>query len=105
MFGPFWSLQSYYLTGATAAVGIAMINSFGNIAGFVSPYLIGAMSTATGDQFAGFYVIAGIMLVAAVVIFFTVNNAKLRAQEDKARQEADELTAAILREAGEAVSD
>lgn len=100
MFGPFWSLQTYYLTGATAAVGIALINSFGNVAGFVSPYLIGAMSTATGNQFAGFYVIAGIMLIAAVVIYFAIDNAKLRAQEDAAKNEADQLIEAIQREVG-----
>lgn len=98
MFGPFWSLQTYYLTGATAAVGIAMINSFGNIAGFVSPYLIGTMSTATGNQFAGFYVIAAIMLVAAVVVYFAINNQKLRAQETEAQRQADELIEAIERE-------
>lgn len=96
MFGPFWSLQTYYLTGATAAVGIALINSFGNVAGFASPYLIGAMSEATGNQFAGFYVIAGIMLVAAVILFFAVNNQKLRAQEDQAKADADRLMAQIL---------
>lgn len=98
MFGPFWSLQSYYLTGATAAVGIALINSFGNVAGFVSPYLIGAMSTATGNQFAGFYVIAAIMLVAAAVIFVAINNEKLRAQEDRAKADADALMAEIQRQ-------
>lgn len=84
LFGPFWSLQSYFLTGASAAVGIALINSFGNLAGFASPYLIGAMSEATGNKFAGFYVIAGLMLVAVVVLFASVNNAKLREQEDRA---------------------
>jgi ACS family tartrate transporter-like MFS transporter len=104
MFGPFWSLQTYYLTGATAAVGIALINSFGNVAGFASPYLIGAMADATGDQFAGFYVIAVIMLAAAVVLFFSVNNKKLRAQEDKAKIEADALMEAILAEQAAAQS-
>lgn len=93
LFGPFWSLQSYFLTGATAAVGIALINSFGNLAGFASPYLIGLMSDVTGDQFAGFYVIAVMMLVAAGVLFVSVKNNQLRAQEDAAiaRTEAQTL--------------
>ncbi|MGC3953252.1 MAG: MFS transporter [Propionicimonas sp.] len=94
LFGPFWSLQTYFLTGATAAVGIALINSFGNLAGFVSPYLIGLMSDLTGNQFAGFYVIAALMLVAAVVLYLSVNNQKLREQEDKAIAEAENLLAA-----------
>lgn len=88
LFGPFWSLQTYFLTGATAAVGIALINSFGNLAGFVSPYLIGVMSDLTGDQFAGFYVIAVMMVIAAIVLFISVNNEKLRHQEDLANAEA-----------------
>lgn len=89
LFGPFWSLQTYYLSGAAAAIGIALINSFGNVAGFVSPYVIGLMSDVTGNQFAGFYVIAFFMLVACVVLFVSVNNDKLREQEDKAKAEAD----------------
>ncbi|WP_036923639.1 MFS transporter [Propionicicella superfundia] len=93
LFGPFWSLQTYFLTGATAAIGIALINSFGNLAGFVSPYLIGLMSDMTGNQFAGFYVIAALMVVAAVVLFFSVNNEKLRAQEEQATAEAQALLA------------
>jgi ACS family tartrate transporter-like MFS transporter len=84
LFGPFWSLQSYFLTGATAVVGIALINSFGNLAGFASPYLIGLMSDVTGNQFAGFYVIAALMLVAAGILFVSVKNDQLRAQEDAA---------------------
>jgi MFS transporter, ACS family, tartrate transporter len=88
LFGPFWSLQSYFLSGATAVVGIALINSFGNLAGFVSPYLIGAMSDMTGDQFAGFYVIAALMLVAALVVVRIVRNDRLQAQEDAALEGA-----------------
>ncbi len=97
LFGPFWSLQTYFLTGATAAVGIALINSFGNLAGFVSPFLIGWMAEVTGNQFAGFYVIAALMIAAAVVLFLSVNNEKLRQQEDIAKADAR----ATLQTAGE----
>jgi ACS family tartrate transporter-like MFS transporter len=45
----FWSLSTAYLTAAAAAVGIAAINSIGNLAGFVGPYLVGWIKTATGD--------------------------------------------------------
>jgi MFS family permease len=37
----FWCIPTAILTGAAAATGIAVINSVGNLAGFVSPYLIG----------------------------------------------------------------
>jgi ACS family tartrate transporter-like MFS transporter len=88
LFGPFWSLQTYFLSGATAVVGIAMINSFGNLAGFASPYLIGAMSDWTGDQYAGFYVIAVLMVIASAILAKSVRNEKLRAQEDLAQAHA-----------------
>jgi cyanate permease len=39
----FWSLPTAMLGGAAAAAGIAMINSVGNLAGFVAPYLVGAI--------------------------------------------------------------
>lgn len=84
IFGPFWSLQSYYLTGASAAIGIAMINSFGNLAGFVSPTLIGWASDVTGYEFAGFIGIAVMMVIAAVIVTIAVKNEELRATEDKA---------------------
>ncbi|MGV9797006.1 MFS transporter [Mycobacterium sp. NPDC003449] len=93
--GPFWSLQSYFLTGGAAVVGIALINSFGNLAGFVSPYLIGAMSDWTGNQYAGFYVIAVLMVMAAGLLAKSVRNEQLRAQEDQALADAAERSAAV----------
>lgn len=41
--GPFWALSSRMLTGTGAAAGIALINSVGNLGGFVGPYLVGAV--------------------------------------------------------------
>lgn len=47
-FGPFWSLPGEFLTGFSAASGIALVASIGNLGGFVGPYLIGAISQRTG---------------------------------------------------------
>jgi MFS transporter, ACS family, tartrate transporter len=33
-FGPFWTMQSQFLTGYAAAAGIGLINSVANLAGF-----------------------------------------------------------------------
>ena len=38
--GPFWPLPSAYLTGASAAAGIAFINSLGNLGGFFGPSIV-----------------------------------------------------------------
>lgn len=45
----FWSLATLALSGVDAAVGIALINSIGNLAGFVGPYLVGWLKSASGD--------------------------------------------------------
>jgi small ligand-binding sensory domain FIST len=54
----FWSLPTAMLGGAAAAAGIAMINSVGNLAGFVAPYLVGAIRDTTGSTASGMYLIA-----------------------------------------------
>ena len=48
MMGPFWSMPTSLLSGTAAAVGIAVINSIGNLGGFVGPYVIGLVRTSTG---------------------------------------------------------
>jgi MFS transporter, ACS family, tartrate transporter len=47
--GPFWALATEQLSPVTAAASIAAINAIGNLAGFVGPYLIGAIKDATGS--------------------------------------------------------
>jgi MFS-type transporter involved in bile tolerance (Atg22 family) len=63
----FWSLPNARLTGVAAAAGLAVINSIGNLAGFVSPYLVGLLSTATHDTRAGVAMMACSMLVGAAL--------------------------------------
>jgi nitrate/nitrite transporter NarK len=63
-------------TGVAAAGGIAIINSFGNLGGFLAPYGLGIVSTQTGDVALGLIAVSLISLAAAVGIviarrFFT----------------------------------
>lgn len=65
----FWSLPTAFLGGTAAAAGLAVINSVGNLAGFVSPYMIGALKDATGSTAIPMYVLAvGLVLGAAAVL-------------------------------------
>jgi MFS transporter, ACS family, tartrate transporter len=70
-YGPFWTLPSLFLAEAAAAVGIAAINSVGNIGGFVGPTLLGALVRVTGTTGAGLVaigaclVLCGLLTVAA----------------------------------------
>ena len=67
----FWSLPTAFLAGAGAAAGIAVINSVGNLAGFVAPYIIGWATDATGSAAIGMYAIAGGLVVGAVGALLT----------------------------------
>jgi ACS family tartrate transporter-like MFS transporter len=49
--GPFWTMSSEILSGTGAAAGIALINSVGNLGGFLGPYLVGLVRKET-DSFA-----------------------------------------------------
>ena len=63
----FWTFPTTYLRGASAAAGIAAVNSFGNLSGFVSPYMIGAVTDATGEATIGLYALAVALGLAVVV--------------------------------------
>ncbi|MBD1554126.1 MFS transporter [Pseudomonas typographi] len=63
----FWCLPPAFLGGVAAAAGIAMINSVGNLAGFLSPYLIGWVKDLTGSTSIALYCI-GFALVCAAII-------------------------------------
>jgi MFS family permease len=65
----FWALPARFLSGAAAAAGIALINTVGNLAGFVAPYLTGAMKDATGSYHAPMFVVGAFMLLSAVLAF------------------------------------
>ncbi len=63
----FWCLPTAVLAGAAAASGIAVINSVGNLAGFVSPYAIGWIIDATHSTSLGVYTLAGCLLVGSLL--------------------------------------
>lgn len=63
----FWTYPSAILGGTAAAAGIAMINSIGNLAGFVSPSIIGWMKDATNSTDAGMYVVSAALLLGSVL--------------------------------------
>ena len=64
----FWSLPTSFLSGAAAAVGIATINSVGNLAGFVSPYLVGYLKDLTHSTQSGMYVLAAMLVIGAIAV-------------------------------------
>ncbi|MYQ48873.1 MFS transporter [Streptomyces sp. SID4985] len=67
----FWSLPTAFLGGTAAAAGLALINSVGNLAGFVSPYMIGALKDSTGSASIPMYVLALSLVVGAAAVLTT----------------------------------
>jgi ACS family tartrate transporter-like MFS transporter len=66
----FWALPSLFLTSTAAAGSIGLINSIGNLGGFLGPRMLGYIKTQTGSFAGGVYCLAGAMMLTASVIFF-----------------------------------
>jgi nitrate/nitrite transporter NarK len=65
----FWSLPSGILAGTAAAAGIALVNSFGNTAGYVSPELVGIIRDASGHNMTPvLYMFSASLLSAALLV-------------------------------------
>ncbi|WP_427312738.1 MFS transporter [Cupriavidus sp. H39] len=63
----FWSLPTAFLAGTGAAAGIALINSLGNLAGFLSPYAVGWLKDLTHSTDSGMYLLAACLVVGAAL--------------------------------------
>lgn len=64
----FWGLPTAILTGTAAAGGIALINSVGNLGGFVSPYMLGHIHEVTNSLDSGFYFIALLLFLGGILV-------------------------------------
>jgi len=68
----FWALPTEFLGGAGAAAGIALINCTGNLAGFVSPSVIGWLKNQTHTFTSGLLFVAATIAVAALAVIFLI---------------------------------
>ncbi len=73
----FWTLPTAFLSGASAAAGIAIINSVGNLAGFTGPYVMGWIKDRTGSYTGGLLSVAGCVTVALVIVLFLRHDSRL----------------------------
>ncbi|TAN51201.1 MAG: MFS transporter [Methylococcaceae bacterium] len=63
----FWALPTAMLSRRAAAGGIALINSVGNLGGYVSPASLGGLKEATGQMASGLLLLAGTLGLAALL--------------------------------------
>ncbi len=85
LWGPFWSLPNEFLSGFSAAAGIALINCVGNLGGFVGPYAIGVISKKTGS-FRGGLVLVGVSLFISAMLLIALK--KGSSQSEAAREQS-----------------
>jgi nitrate/nitrite transporter NarK len=64
----FWSLPTAVLSGAAIAAGIAWINSVGNLAGYLSPFLVGRIRDTFGTMTLAYLVLGGSCLLSSAVV-------------------------------------
>jgi ACS family tartrate transporter-like MFS transporter len=67
MNGPFWATTTEMLGETSAAAGIALINSLGNLGGFLGPYTIGLIRTWTGSFRGGLLAVGALLAVSGVL--------------------------------------
>jgi ACS family tartrate transporter-like MFS transporter len=66
--GVFWAIPPMFLGGTAAAAGIALINSVGNLGGFVGPTVMGWLREVSGSYSAGLLVLASALVVEAILV-------------------------------------
>jgi ACS family tartrate transporter-like MFS transporter len=67
----FWTLPTATLSGTAAAGGIALINSIGNLGGYLGPFAVGWLKDWTGGYAAGLLVITGALVGSGVLVLVT----------------------------------
>lgn len=75
--GPFWALPTAFLSGTAAAGSLALINSVGNLGGFVAPYVIGLIKDATNSFTGGLLLMAAALLVGGILALIVRHDSSL----------------------------
>ncbi len=70
----FWTLPTTFLSGTSAAVGIAAVNSIGNLGGFFGPWIFGKLRDQTGNEYASIMFLAACALVGAILVMILGHN-------------------------------
>jgi len=67
-FSVFWAIPPTYLSNSTAAIGIAIISSLGQISGLLSSWMLGVLKDMTGSMVTGLYVVAAIQIATGLIV-------------------------------------
>jgi MFS family permease len=64
----FWPIPTQFLSESAAAAGIGMINSVGNLGGFVGPMIMGYLVTRTKSFAAGMLYLVGSLFLSSILM-------------------------------------
>ena len=84
----FWPIPQAYLDARIAAAVLALINSVGNLGGFVAPTVFGFLEEKTGSIQGGLYGLVATSVLAAIVVFFARTRPRGQKPDDKPLQPA-----------------
>ena len=87
--GPFWTLPSTFLSGYSAAAGIALINSLGSFAGFVGPSVVGYFSQRAGSLQSALPLASVPLFAAAILVVMLPKEARRRAKVSEMESEGN----------------
>ena len=73
----FWSFATGSLTGSAAASGLALINTFGSLGGFIAGYVTGWLRDATGGYQTPLTIMAVCLIVSGILAMLTVRTDSL----------------------------
>ena len=65
---PFWAVPTEFLSGSAAAASIGLINSIGNLGGFVGPLIMGYLATRTRSFHAGLGYLVGSFFLSGILM-------------------------------------
>ena len=68
----FWPVPSTFLAGTAAAAGIGIVNSVGNLGGYFGPNVPVWVKGLWEGPSASLYVVAGALLIGAIVAYFAI---------------------------------
>ena len=66
----FWVVPMRLFTGVAAAANLALINSIGNLGGFIGPYLTGEIRQLSGSYVAALLTLGGSLTLFGILMFF-----------------------------------
>ena len=78
----FFSLPGEFLTGSSAAAGIALVTSVTNFGGFVGPFTVGLIRQRTGSFYPGL-ICAGIFFLVSATLAFALPKRALSANGER----------------------